>query len=439
MMERSDPPTGIGGTHPARPASTPGGTTREWWAEVWPMFLVYPAILLVMAFQSGLPWRPLGEPPRYLGVVNDILAGRIPYRDLPLEYPPLALVSWIVPRLVSGDEVFRYAWLLAVQNAALGAGVAACLAWLARRGWSADGVAAVLAIGALLLLGVAHVVVWLFDLVPALLVGLALVAVAVRRPTAAGLLLGLGTLVKVYPSVLVPVLLLGYLAAGDRRAAVRLLAGTAGVVALVMVPATLIAGEGAWSFLDYQAQRGVQLESVPGSLAMLAALLGGPEATVYHGFGAWQVGGPLARAFTPLMPGVLIAGVGLVLASTVVRLRRDVGIEGRVRQASLVACATAAIVAVMVANKVLSPQFLIWLLPVAPLLPRPQALLAAGTSLLTLGLLGDDYIGLMQQRPEMVWLLTLRNALLVALLAWLVVDGLRSPRTSRSGPAPGLS
>ena len=97
------------------------------------------------------------------------------------------------------------------------------------------------------------------------------------------------------------------------------------------------------------------------------------------------------------------------------------------------ACATAAILAVMVANKVLSPQFLVWLLPVAPLLPRPQALLAAGASLMTFVLQGNNYVGMMQQRPELVLMLDLRNVLLVALLVWLVLGNLVPDRPRLSG------
>jgi hypothetical protein len=418
--------------HPDTVSAAPGAGSRGW-ADVCLVVLLYPAILLAMAFRSGLPWQPRGEPPRYLGVANAILAGTVPYRDLHLEYPPLALVPWIVPRLVSGDDIHWYAWLLALQNAVLAGGIALCLAWLTRRGWSTAGVSAVLATGALLLLGVSYIAVWLFDLVPALLVGLALVAVALRRPTVAGLLLGVGTMVKVYPAVVVPVLVLGYLAEGDRRSAGRMLVAAAVVVALVMVPTVLVAGEGARSFLDYQAERGLQLESVFAGVAMLVALLGGPETTLYEGFGAWQVRGPLTGHLVALSSIALIVVVGVVLVSTLVRVRRDVRVHGMVAPSSLVACATAAILAVMVANKVLSPQFLVWLLPVAPLLPRPQALLAAGASLSTFVLQGHNYVGMMQQRPELVLLLDLRNGLLVALLVWLVLGNLVPDRTPVSG------
>ena len=197
--------------------STPATQRSQTRSPLAEMILLFPAVVLVTAMRSGLPWAPTGEPPRYFAFAGRILAdGLMPYRDMPLEYPPLALVPWLLPRLLTGD-VHSYAWLLAVQNAALAAGIAVCLAWLARHGWSAGAPSTVLATGLLLLLGVGHVVVWLFDLLPALLVALALVAVVRDRPATAGVLLALGTLVKVFPVVLLPVLVLWYLVRGHPR------------------------------------------------------------------------------------------------------------------------------------------------------------------------------------------------------------------------------
>ena len=67
--------------------------------------LLFPAVLLVMAMRSGLPWAPIGEPPRYFDFAGRILGGLVPYRDAPLEYPPLALVPWVLPRLLTERRV----------------------------------------------------------------------------------------------------------------------------------------------------------------------------------------------------------------------------------------------------------------------------------------------------------------------------------------------
>src|SRR5688500_11649678 len=42
-----------------------------------------------------------GDARLYYAVGEDLLAGRLPYRDRPLEYPPLALVPLLLPRLLT--------------------------------------------------------------------------------------------------------------------------------------------------------------------------------------------------------------------------------------------------------------------------------------------------------------------------------------------------
>ena len=153
---------------------------------------------------------------------------------------------------------------------------------------------------------------------------------------------------------------------------------------------------------------------------MLAALLGGAPTTLVHAFGAWQIDGVLANQLAQVQTPLLVGGLALLLGACLLRFRQDVVASGAIPHSRLIAYGTAAVILLMVANKVLSPQFLVWLLPLAPLLPRPQAFLAVSVSLLTSVFLGANYQGLMQQRPELVLLLDLRNLLLVVLLVWIV-------------------
>jgi hypothetical protein len=379
------------------------------------------AILIMEAFRSGLPWAPTGEPPRYFEAAGRLLAGEIPYAEVPSEYPPLAFAAWLLPRLLSGD-VHGYAWLLAIQNMVLATGIGVCLVWLSRRWWSSGPTSLVLTLAALIVVGVAGIVVWLFDLLPAMLTALGLVAFVRGMPGTAGAVLGLGALAKVYPVVLLPVLVLGALGRNDRAGAVRMLSAFVLVVVLVMVPLIAVAGDRALSFLDYQDARGLQLESGLAGLAMLAGTWQGASIWVEQAFGAWQVEGAIARDLAALQPLLLVGLLGVVMGTCLLRLRQEYRGAGDVEPATIVAYATAAVIATMVASKVLSPQFLVWLLPLAPLLPRPQALLAVLASLLTMLLLGSNYVGLMTLRPEHVLALNLRNLVLVVLMVWLVFD-----------------
>ena len=86
-----------------------------------------------------------------------------------------------------------------------------------------------------------------------------------------------------------------------------------------------------------------------------------------------------------------------------------------------VAAAAATIVTLLAAGKVLSPQFLVWLLPVAFLVAGrygPAAFaIAVGAMLLTLAYFPDRYWDLVALEPLPIALLVLRDTALIALLA----------------------
>jgi hypothetical protein len=81
----------------------------------------------------------------------------------------------------------------------------------------------------------------------------------------------------------------------------------------------------------------------------------------------------------------------------------------------------ATLLLVMLANKVLSPQYIAWLLPFGALLPWRKTVLLLAICLLTTlvyPLLFDD---LRRMQPLAVALLNVRNLLLLGMFIWLVI------------------
>jgi hypothetical protein len=173
------------------------------------------------------------------------------------------------------------------------------------------------------------------------------------------------------------------------------------------------------SFISYHRLRGIQLESVPSGLLMLAHLAGMPLGYVEN-FGAIHLVSPAADAVIPWLTP-LLAAVSVAVAVVAWRRFRMEERSGGVRTESLVELLLAALLAFVVTNKVLSPQYLVWLLPFAPLLPLRKAALALGAVLLTIVIFPYNYAPLVNMRPGMILLLNARNAMLVALLLWIVL------------------
>lgn len=190
-----------------------------------------------------------------------------------------------------------------------------------------------------------------FDILPAVLVGGALLAVR-RRPGLAGALTGLGAAVKLWPALLIGPLL-------APRATRRPVAwGFVGVgFGLALVSLVL----GGWSRLvsplTWQSDRGLQIESIWATPLMLARAVRPSGWLVdISKYQAYEIFGPGVGALLTL--STVATAVGLV-AIVALALRAF-----RTPQPSSVALGLAilATVAIMtITNKTLSPQYLLWL------------------------------------------------------------------------------
>lgn len=274
-----------------------------------------------------------------------------------------------------------------------------------------------------------------FDLLPTALVALALLALARERPTAGFALLGVGTMTKLFPALLVPVAAAWLVGRGDGRVALRGVGVWAGVCALVALP---LAGERFLEQFTFHLQRPVQIESTPASVLWAlgdSSVTGHPVRPDRFKSNGLD-GGP-----ADVVAGAFAVALAAVLAGVVALAARG----GDVRR--LVLCSFAAVLAFMALGKVLSPQFVAWTIPFAALAwawrARVVALLVAAATALTLVEFPRRYFDLVAGDEAVVVLVAARNALLVAALVLLLTRLARAPARSptpagapRSAPAP---
>jgi hypothetical protein len=133
-----------------------------------------------------------------------------------------------------------------------------------------------------------------------------------------------------------------------------------------------------------------------------------------------------------LLPFVFIAVFGVVALSAWGRFREEsaASVHRRPLAETLVAYVFVALLAFIITNKVFSPQYIIWLLPFAPLLRPRQTLLFLAIAVLTITVFPFDYNQLLAMQRLPVVLLNLRNLLVIVLLGWLVVE--RAPASASS-------
>jgi uncharacterized membrane protein len=368
-------------------------------------------------------WHGLDLQIYYIAALR-LLRGELPYRDFPLEYPPLALLPFALPQLLAFGRrlnFLSYVWLFVIQNALFSTLIALALARIVALARPAYSYARVLGLYALLIAVCAPLAPWRYDLFPALLTILALLAVVTGRPALAGIWLGLGIAAKLYPLVLVPVVGAYYLAGRRYRALAGLLLGSIGATALVLVPYILLDPQGPLTFVRYHQLRGLQIESLPAGAIILAHVLGLTQAGMVFNYGALHLVSPLAEAVLGwVLPAAALA-FGLVLASCLGHFMAERSAGDTIAIESLAAYMMAALLTFLATNKVLSPQYIIWLLPFAPLLRPWQAITALVIVTLTIVLFPFAYEQFLAMQPAPVLLLNVRNALIAGLLGWLLV------------------
>ena len=294
---------------------------------------------------------------------------RLPYRDFGFEYPPLALALMLVPRVLASDlPSYRLAYGLCVAVLVFASGlVSAALAKTLRvrappHPWKRL---------ALYTLAIGPILVGRFDVLPALLVALALWLLLADREFAAGMVMGAAVLAKLYPLLLaIPWLALLW-SEGRTRRPLRFAAGMALSMVALSAPFLVLAPR---SFLQSTFVYGARSFQIESSVGALMVLFRGRE-IVTASFGSFNVRTPAAMdaLWSLVLPLTIAAAVLAIVRSPAgsssfrdpAPERRGSGVATRAQV--YVTWTTAVVVWILVTSKVLSPQFLIWLLPLCPL------------------------------------------------------------------------
>lgn len=349
-----------------------------------------------------------------------IAHGHVPYRSgFSMEFPPGAIPALAVPALPRSHYVSWFkAFELLCAAAAIGA-VAFALA----------GEPTVRRYGAVVVAGIAPaalgpIVLNSFDLWPSALAAWAVALVVRGRPRWGLALLGAATAAKLYPALLAPALLTYVARERGRDEARRALLAAAAVVVAVFVPFAAVAPGGLRASLQQQATRGLQVESLGGSILGVAHRLGaGYHVVVSRSPFSFDVAGRGAGALATLLTVLMLAA-----AAAAWQLLRDGPVD---RDRTLRAVAATAVGFVAFA-KVLSPQYLLFLVPLVPLV---DSVVAWAILLLALALtqvwarFPEPFLQI-THFGAVIWATLARNLVLVALYGLLVTGLRRNRRTS---------
>lgn len=407
-------------------AAGPGAVALDPAASAWASETTLVASLVAAAFlvafgalHYGFFKRsPLMDTPLYERYGDSMVhAHRLPYRDFNVEYPPAALPVFAAPALAAAPGDFsRYARWFEVLMLLCGAAAASVAGFvLVRQRAGPMRLVAGTLLAGLAPLALGPVVLSRYDLWPAALTIGGLAAVITGRRLLAFVLLGIAIAAKVYPAVTIP-LMLGYVWRRDgRRAALACAGALVTAVAVCLGPFLALAPHGVWSSFAGQATRPLQIESLGASFLLAAHRVTGLRVDEVSSHGSDNLVGSLPHSLATLQA---LAAAATLIALWIAFARGAADRDRLLRYSAGAVCAFVAL------GKVLSPQYLIWLMALVPLVRGRRGAVASAlfvaTMLLTQAWFPYRYIDLVYGLDARAsWLVLARDVLLVALLVTL--------------------
>ncbi|MDN3251872.1 MULTISPECIES: glycosyltransferase family 87 protein [Streptomyces] len=329
----------------------------------------------------------------YRGWYEVLRTGTFPLGDVTWQYPPAAAFAILSPALL---PFLEYATAFFVLACLADLAVLALL-WRAGRGSGRSPRGAWVWVVGVPLLG--PTVYARYDVMVTAVAVAALLA-AGRHPRVAGALVGLGALLKVWPALV----LLGMRGRAPWAAAALGVAGLAGLFAVTM--------PGAFAFLTFQRERGTEVESL-GALVFHVARHFGWDGEVLLNYGSVEFLGPhVGTVSTVALALTALAFAWLLLW----RLAAS-----RFATHTAADAAFTAVLMFTVTSRVISPQYLVWLVGLAAVCGcfrasrmRVPAALVLVASLVTVLEFPLYFAQVVASDPFGVALLFVRNGLLVA-------------------------
>jgi uncharacterized membrane protein len=374
------------------------------------------------------------DTPLYEYYGDATVQGYVPYRDFGVDYPPGALPAFVIPSLWAGAGHFSsYQRIFDLEMALCGAAIVRLVAFvLGRLNASTARIATGVAIAATAPLLLGAIMLSRYDLWPAMVTAAAVAALVGGRGRIAFALLGLAIAVKLYAGILVPVALAYVWRRRGRREALLCAAALAAVLVACFGPFLVLAPHGLSNSVTRESSRPLQIETVGSSLLLAAHQLTGTTITVVTSYGSQNLVGSTPDLLATLQTAAQAILLVLIL---IIFLRRPAEPD-----ALVLACA-ASVCAFVASGKVLSPQFLVWLVPLVPMIrgrrSLPAGALLVAVMVLTQVLVPHRYFKLaFALAPTETWLLVARNVLLVILVAVLLwPERIRAAARSRTASA----
>lgn len=292
--------------------------------------------------------------------------GKIPYKDYTFEYPPFALIIFLIPRLFSADlNSFHYAFaLFAIVSYFAMSYLLLDLCRNDRKTYYA--VAFLLIITPLFAI---KFIVTRNDIFAAVLVVIAYWLFKKDHRYLAYVLIALAAMIKIYPIFFIIGFATYHVSKKDWRNLINCIATISSVCIMCELPFLILDPHSAFSYLSYHSEREIQIESVVASFMYAAYFMGHTDLYYIESHGSDNMLGDLPNLIAPHMNQMMFVAIATFSLLIFYILYVHHRSKGRIdAEYCVYLVSTIVILLFIIFSKVYSAQYMIWILLLLPIL-----------------------------------------------------------------------
>jgi uncharacterized membrane protein len=374
------------------------------------LFAIFHGLIYFWIFHTSIYQTLFSDLGIYYEYASNIIMGKFPYLDFAIEYPPFSLLFFLIPRLIV-ENIGAYIFVFAIEVFIFNL-VVVYVIWEIAKRLRLNQIAC-LTIYTVSLLAIGPIILERYDIIPAVATLLSLYFYTRKQLKLAWLFLALGIVIKIYPIVLIPFYIISHINQRDLK---QLKAGIF-ILLLVLVisflPGVFLDANGLWQSFIYHTERGLQIESSYASVLIFLHNIALITVKVGYDAGSIILVSDLADTFSTVSFWAMTLSLGIIyLFFWNLSKHHKNDTNNLVVNYSFVAIAI-----FILMGKVFSPQYLIWLLPLVPLVSGqlrhviwPFFVATCGATYYIFPL---NYYELMRLEPTVAKILLGRNALLL--------------------------
>ena len=333
-------------------------------------FVVFYAIIMFRLFSSD--YYPEVDVYVFYDYAINIHEGLIPYKDFVVEFPPLSLIMFYAPSIISTDFNIYFA-VYSLLNI-----IAAILTFYIGLKILPDNSKVKLAYTVtfiLIMVIYGQYMIAKHDMPVVALTAFGIYFFSRKKYVAGYGLVMMGALMKIYPAMLLPLFFfINLLNRKDDDRVKNAFSGVAisiAILAVSFLPFVIMGAslEQTLAWVSFHEDRGFQVESTIGIIVQFLSDIGIGEYTLIPNHYTEDVISPITDALSPGWLYVLCAAIIIVMGLGIANvIKRDFK-DDNDRTMVIFVSSLALILTFMLLNKVFSTQYLLWLLPLFIVIP----------------------------------------------------------------------